>query len=513
MEDARVSTSGMIAVHESNHMLQNIQAYIDMQNEASILRQKLIDERVKELNNKQISITPEMLAAIEDEIKVENLYQDLFVEKAVKLAKDNIDLAKSRLLHADLSRGDAISLNPERDKKSPEYKKTPNEAPAHYGWRNTDAVVDATNQMILKWAEFNNQGDSSLSDKQKLAKQAIADFLKQPLFDGTNEIKIGEGIARILNRLDAIYVGDLSTAFANNGSRFVSGENLNIGMVAILLNSALVEDAQRRNIFSGLKLRNYSALLDEVGLPDFAIMDLNGNGVKIQGLDIDESRKLSAAIMNMNRLALSIPVDPTNGMVSPSLSVRATTALRAFPDDAMLPWPFSNLTKTEFLALPDDTFIKGYEQLIDTSLKALLGVARPQDIGMFLEDSLISMNWWDKLSKDEIELLLGVGKRIGAPSIKTGRSGTGYAPYMGHLTPQHLPMLAIQPQFSEFTAEFAVAELFGVALSQIDISISPDGKKSATTRALSDNEIAAIMKFMRWMYPNQMLGEKLETIQ
>lgn len=513
MEDARVSTSGMIAVHESNHMLQNIQAYIDMQNEASILRQKLIDERVKELNNKQISITPEMLAAIEDEIKVENLYQDLFVEKAVKLANDNIDLAKSRLLHADLARGDAISLNPESDKKSPEYKKSPGEAPAHYGWRNTDAVVDATNQMILKWAEFNNQGDSSLSDKQKLAKQAIADFLKQPLFDGTNEIKIGEGIARILNRLDAIYVGDLSTAFANNGSRFVSGENLNIGMVAILLNSALVEDAQRRNIFSGLKLRNYSALLDEVGLPDFAIMDLNGNGVKIQGLDIDESRKLSAAIMNMNRLALSIPVDPTSGMVSPSLSVRATTALRAFPDDAMLPWPFSNLTKTEFLALPDDTFIKGYKQLIDTSLKALLGIARPQDVGMFLEDSLISMNWWDKLSKDEIELLLEVGKRIGAPSIKAGRSGTGYAPYMGHLTPPHLPMLAIHPQFSEFTAEFAVAELFGVALSQIDISISPDGKKSATTRALSDNEIAALMKFMRWMYPNQMLGEKLESIQ
>ena len=142
-----------------------------------------------------------------------------------------------------------------------------------------------------------------------------------------------------------------------------------------------------------------------------------------------------------------------------------------------------------------------------------MDAARPQDIGMFLEDSLISMNWWDKLSKDEIELLLGVGKRIGAPSIKTGRSGTGYAPYMGHLTPQHLPMLAIHPQFSEFTAEFAVAELFGVALSQIDISISPDGKKSATTRELSDNEIAALMKFMRWMYPNQMLGEKLETIQ
>lgn len=513
MEDARVSTSGMIAVHESNHMLQNIQAYIDMQNEASILRQKLIDERIDAAKKLQIPITPEILAAIEDEIKIENLYQDLFVEKAVKLAKSDINLAKSRLLHADLSRGDAISLNPERDKKSPEYKETPDKAPAHYGWRNTDAVVDATNQMILKWAEFNNQGDSSLSNKQKLAKQAITDFLKQPLFDGTNEIKIGEGIARILNRLDAIYVGDLSAAFANNGPRFVSGENLNIGMVAILLNSALVENALRRNVFSGLKLRNYSALLDEVGFPDFAIMDLNGNGVKIQGLDINESRKLSAAIMNMNRLALSIPVDPANGMVSPSLSVRATTALRAFPDDAMLPWPFSNLTKTEFLALPDDTFIKGYEELIDTSLKVLLDAARPQDIGRFLEDSLISMNWWDKLSKDEIELLLGVGKRIGEPSIKTGRSGTGYAPYMGHLTPQHLPMLAIHPQFSEFTAEFAVAELFGVALSQIDISISPDGKKSATTRELSDNEIAALMKFMRWMYPNQMLGEKLETIQ
>ena len=512
-EDARVSMSGMVAIHESNHMLHNIQAYIDMQNEASILRKKLIDDRIKELNDRKISITPQILADIEDEIKVENLYQDLFIEKAVKLAEGNIDLAKSRLLHADLARGDAISLNLVRDIRSPEYKKSPNEAPAIYGWRNTDTVVDATNQMIMKWVEFNNQGDSSLSDKKKLAKQAIADFLKQSLFDGNSEIKIGDGIARLLNQLDAVNGGALSPALANNGSRFMSGENLNIGMVATLLNSALVEDAQNRNIFSGLKLRNYSALLNEVGFPDFVISDINGNRAKMQGLDIDESRKLSAAIINMNRLAISIPVDPTNGMVSPALSVQATTALRATPDDAMLPWPFSNLTKTEFLALPDDVFIKGYENLIDTSLKALLDYIRPQDIGGFLEDSLMSMNWWDKLSKDEMELLLGVGKRIGHPKIKTGRSGTGYAPYMGHLTPQHLPMLAIHPQFSEFTAEFAVAELFGVALSQIDTSISPDGQKSLTTRALSDNEIAALMKFMRWMYPNQMLGEKLENMQ
>ena len=512
-ENARILTSGTVSVHESNHMLHNIQAYIDLQNEASILRQKLIDKRIKELNNKQTSITPEILAAIEDEIKVENLYQDLFVEKAVKLAESNINLAKLRLLHSQRGQNNTMELRRARDIRSPEYQKSPDKAPPYYGWSDLDVVFDATNQMLLKWSSFASQDDSSLSNNQKLAKKAISEFLKQPLFDGPDEIKIGEGIARLLNQLDSIYGDTLSAAFANNGTTFTPGENINIGMVAVILSPALGDTANMRNVFSGLKLRNYSALLEEVGFPDSTISDTNGKKVEIQGLDIDESRKLSAAVINIKRLEGSIPRNPINGTVSPSLSVQATTSLRAVPDDAVLPWPFSNLTKSAFLQLSDDAFLRGYEQLIDSSLKNVLKTTRPEDRGDFLEDALKSMNWWDKLSKDEIELLLGVGKRIGLPKIKQGKSGTGYAPYMGTLTPQMLPMLAIQPQFSEFTAEFAVAELFGVALSQIDVSISPDGKKSATTRALSDNEIAAIIKFMRWMYPNQMLGEKLETIQ
>ena len=512
-EDARISMSGTIGIHESNHMLHNIQSYIDMQNEASILRQKLIDERVEELNNKQILITPEMLAAIEDEIKVENLYQDLFVEKATKLAESDIDLAKRRLLHSQMADNSSIEFRRSRDRRSPEYRKSPSEAPPYYGWEDADVVFDATNQMLIKWVSFSGQDDSSLSNNQKLAKKAISEFLKQPLFDGTDEIKIGEGIARILNQLDPIYFDTFSAAFANNGTVFTPGENLNIGMIAAILSPALVDTATNRNIFSGLKLRNYSALLEEVGFPDSAVSDTTGKKVEIQGLDTNESKKLSAALINVKRLAGSIPRNPADGTASPSLSVQATTSLRAVPDDAMLPWPFSNLTKSEFLKLSDDAFLKGYRQLIDASLKQVLKTSRPQDVGDFLEDSLISMNWWDKLSKDEIELLLGVAKRIGQPSIKTGRSGTGYRTYMGTLTLQSLPVLAMQPRFSEFTAEFAVAELFGVPLSQIDVTISPDGKKSATTRALSDNEIAALMKYMRWMYPNQMLGEKLESIQ
>ena len=511
-ENVRISSSGTVSIHESNHMLHNIQAYIDLQNEASILRQKLIDKRIKELNNKQIVITPEMLAAIEDEIKVENLYQDLFVEKAVKLAESDINLAKLRLLHSEMGENDTMELRRSLDMRSPEYP-SPDKTPPYYGWADADAVFDATNQMLIQWVSYSSQDDSSLSNNQKLAIKAISEFLKQPLFDGPDEIKIGGEIARLLNQLDSITGNVYSAAFANNSTMFTPGENLTIGMVAVILSPALVDTANERNVFSGLKLRNYSALLEEVGFPDSEILDTNGKKVEIQGLDIDESRKLSAAVINLKRLAGSIPQNPTTGAVSPSLSVRATTALRAVPDDAVLPWPFSNLTKSAFLQLSDDAFLRGYEQLIDSSLKGVLKTIKPEDIGDFLENSLKSMNWWDKLSKDEIELLLGVGKRIGLPKIKQGRSGTGYTPYMGTLTLQTLPMLALHPQFQEFTAEFAVAELFGVALSQIDVSISPDGKKSATTRALSDNEIAAIMKFMRWMYPNQMLGEKLETIQ
>lgn len=84
---------------------------------------------------------------------------------------------------------------------------------------------------------------------------------------------------------------------------------------------------------------------------------------------------------------------------------------------------------------------------------------------------------------------------------------------MGFLRPPVFPGLATPPKFSEFFAELAVADVFGVPLSQIESVIDSDGNQRVTTRALSKEELDVVMKFMNWMYPNQLLSEKLDSVQ
>jgi hypothetical protein len=84
---------------------------------------------------------------------------------------------------------------------------------------------------------------------------------------------------------------------------------------------------------------------------------------------------------------------------------------------------------------------------------------------------------------------------------------------MGTFTMPTYPGFASPPQFSEFFAELAVANAYGIPLSQIEVVDNDDGTRKAITRALSQNEMNVIMKFLRWMYPNQILSEKLNSIE
>ena len=270
------------------------------------------------------------------------------------------------------------------------------------------------------------------------------------------------------------------------------------------------DNGSTRNIFSGLKLRQYSALLEEVGFPDFAIKD--GNSIKkIQGLELDESKKLSTAVLYIRGMARQIPLLP-DGSVPDNLSVQATTAIKV-PSKIILPTPFSPMTEKELMEMDDKQFLSLYRKMIENTLSALESMNSSQAYEVIVESGITDMHWWDNFTKEETDTLLKIMRGVGTPNIKRGRSGTGYTTYMGSITPPTFPGFASPPRFSEFFAELAVANAFGVPISMIDTEMDENGQIRTISRALSENEMQAVLKFFRWMYPNQFLSEKLAEIQ
>jgi hypothetical protein len=500
--------SGLVALHESNHMLHNMQATLDAMELAQSTRLKIIDEMVDNLRKNGIDITEKVIQDVENSVDVSDIYERVFVERAIQLAEQDPELAKRRLLHSDLFSDRALQPRISVDPKS----RDPQNPSSYFGWREVDAVAEACKQMLTKFTSWDSVDESSLSNNKKIAKSAIRKFLTQPTYDGEEQIFIGDDLARILNEIDRFHGGAIAKAFSSDGIRFNPGDELNLGMIAHLINpSSLEEDGARRNIFSGLKLRQLSALLEEFGFPDFSLIDNSGRIQRVQGLNIDESRKLSAALLNIKKIAGSIPRN-ANGNVPSDLSVTATTSIRLSPG-IRLPQPFSGMTKKEFLELPEDEFLEKYRTLMDETVMAFESNVPSDLYGTFIESGLTQMHWWDRLTKPEIDEMMAIMRRIGTPNLKEDRSGTGYATYMGTFTMPSYPGFASPPQFSEFFAELAIANTYGIPLSQIQVIDNDSGNKQAITRALSQNEINVIMKFLRWMYPNQILSEKLNSVQ
>jgi hypothetical protein len=507
-KDSLDMMSGLVALHESNHMLHNIQATLDAMELAEKTRRKMIDEMIENLRNNNVDITDEVISNIENSIDVSEIYDRVFVERAVELAEQDPDLAKRRLLHSDLFSDKALQPRVAPDPKS----KDPQNPSPFFGWNESDAVADACKQMLDKFVQWDSVDESTLSDNKKNAKAAIRRFFLQPTYDGNEKILIGDGLARIFNEMNRFHGGAIARAFSADGTRFNPGDELNLGMIAHLINpSSLLEDGVRRNIFSGLKVRQLSALLEEVGFPDFALINNSGNVQRIQGLEIDESRKLSSALLNIRTIAGLIP-RTLRGDVPDNLSVTATTSIQLTPG-IILPEPFSGMTLKEFMELPEDEFLKKYRILMEETTSAFESWVPADMYGYFVESGLTQMHWWDKLTKSEIDEMMGIMRRVGTPNIKEDRSGTGYTTYMGTFTMPTYPGFASPPQFSEFFAELAVANAYGIPLSQIEVVDNDDGTRKAITRALSQNEMNVIMKFQRWMYPNQILSEKLNSIE
>lgn len=508
--ESSIFMSGAIALHESNHMLHNIQAAVDAMEAAEILRNQIVAKMLDNLAKNGVDLTDEVVRLTESSVGVEDVYPQLYIERAVEMAQQDIELAKTRLMHSEMFSMNAINPILQTDPRSSD----PNNPSAYFGWGASDIIADAASQMLRKFIAFNDAGDSSLSNNQKLAKTAIRDWLTQPTYDGAKAIYIGDGLARVLNEMSRFHNGALAIAFSKNGRMFQPGDELNLGMVTHLLSpDSISETGTARNVFSGLQLREYSAILDEIGFPDFALSDGSGNAINVRGLELDESRKLAAALLNIRQLGGQIPRGQ-NGKVQPNLSVQTTTSIPIVPGSILLPYPFKNMTKEEFLALPQDEFLKQYRELIENTVESLINNLNPNQFGEAFESGNTNMNWWDKLNKNEVNTMLRIIRNIGAPApSKDNKSGTGYSPYMGFLRPPVFPGLATPPKFSEFFAELAVADVFGVPLSQIESVIDSDGNQRVTTRALSKEELDVVMKFMNWMYPNQLLSEKLDSVQ
>lgn len=491
-----------IALHESNHMLHNIQARIDAINQAELIRQAIVNREAEKFSSQGAEAYARYRALIQKQVRIEDFFGEVFTERAVQLARQDAVLAKRRLLHSD--------FYPMSDVQFPRLRQSQyNENESEFGWAAFDTVTAACMQMLDKFVTF-AQNNSVLSDNQKKAKQSIRAFMTQPITTDSGNITIGDGLARVLNEINSA-VGVLATTFSRNGVRFESGEELNLGMAVMLLHpTLLIENASTRNIFSGLKLRQYSALLEEVGFPDFIIND--GNSIKkIQGLELDESKKLSTALLYIRGMAKEIPTLP-DGSVPADLSVRATTAIEV-PSKITLPSPFPPMTEKELMEMDDEKFLPLYKKMIENTLSLLESTTDSRTYETVVESGITDMYWWDNFTKEETDTLLKVMRGVGTPNIKQGRSGTGYTTYMGTITPPTFPGFACPPRFSEFFAELAVANTFGVPISMIDTEMDENGQTRTISRALSENEMQAVLKFFRWMYPNQFLSEKLEEIQ
>ena len=112
-------------------------------------------------------------------------------------------------------------------------------------------------------------------------------------------------------------------------------------------------------------------------------------------------------------------------------------------------------------------------------------------------------NEFSKFTDDEFKKLIEISGKVGDP---TGRlSAPSYATYQstllagkGSFAPQLVHLL-------EFGAETILAELFGVPVNQVN-------RTSTGKRALTNDELELVYKYLAYLFPNGLPGDILESI-
>jgi hypothetical protein len=177
---------------------------------------------------------------------------------------------------------------------------------------------------------------------------------------------------------------------------------------------------------------------------------------------------------------------------------------RQRPDRVVLPPEFGGLKYSELMALKPEQLADLAEKAIDGLLQRSIDLDRqsPQRRASFMLDlPRYYVGEFGPLTQAEIKQLVQISGKIGLP---TGRAkDPAYSSYQAALLLNKMQLSPNAFMLFEFAAETGVAELFKIALSQVNIS-------GIDTRSLTNDELQLLNKFFAFIYqagfPSDIVG-------
>lgn len=483
-------------VHEGTHVLEMLGANERFLKKADELRRKYIETAVqRELAAKGINPgqpnSRKVIEAIRKSIETkapprEGFFLEVFKEQVASYATSDPDGFKRRLLAYGFEDG-----------LLPGHSNSVSFIPFFQ-------VMDITLNSYGAIQQLVRNNTSTLTRDIQDAKQFLQNvdgfFLQQLSLDGA-PLAISPELSRVLTK--GIQM------LSNSGARLLPpsggtqpGDPLTMGHIVTLLGSLLPSQVSRHTSFRGLDheqiLDNPLTILGEMGFPDIRP---DRTERAIRGFAPEDAPELldgiiaAAAVVGKYDQQRAFTTDP-----------RALFAVRQIPGEVLLPPEFGGISYSEFMKLSPDTLAQATKESIDNiaekivELDATLNTNNAQylfDLPRYVNGEL------DDFSPQEINKLLEITGKVGLP---TGRPrDPSYTSYQATLLPRKLQLSPSPFMLFEFAAETGLAELFQLALSQVN----PSG---LDTRSLDNDELQLLNRFFRFIFQAGFPRDILERV-
>lgn len=507
-----------VGIHEMTHALHFLRMRDALHKRATEIRAEYLSALRKQFDNDGRKFPDE--STLQEQLPIESFYLDVYKETLTSFAKNNPDEFRRRLLYWATSNAgilhrteyepDGVTPRPGTDALVPFYLGRF----AHIGnlLLNHQSVGGAQLGQLLGL-----QSPISKQESSELAKD-IFRLLDKAIYFGNEPIRMNAGIARLLNEISNA-TGDARLGNMNKQGNALTAYHLLSMLSPDVLNH---ETSSHRNDFRGATLgagSNFpSALvLDTLGYPDTRPPGSSA----ISGLSAEDAKPLADALIGiapmMDRIHDSISSLGASASEFDRIQTATEPHVLVRPNEVLLPAAFEQLgikTLDDFYAADIDTLLSAANASIDEVgvnrfERAQLPDAngRPsQDttpvIFELLSNAVLELAPFSEAEKEQLREISG---RIGLPANPGAvlrNDSPGYSSYQATLVPQPTFLSSEGFSLAEFAAETGLSEMLGIPLTQI-------AKGGGVTRALSNDELQLVIRYMLWILGGQFPGDKL----
>lgn len=507
-----------VGIHEMTHALHFLRMRDAMHQRAKQLRTEYLSALRKQFETDGRKFPDE--STLQEQLPIEAFHLDVYKETLKSFAKNNPDEFRRRLLYWGTSNVGILSRTEyESDGVTPRPG-TDALVPSYLG-RLADIGKLLLDHQSIGGGQLGKllglQSPISKQESSELARD-IFRLLDKAIYFGNEPIRMNAGIARLLNDISNA-TGDTRLSNINKPGDALTPYHLLSVLLPDILN---YETSSHRNDFRGATLgvgSNFPSafILETLGYPDTR----PPGSSTIVGLSAEDAKPLADALIGIAPMMDRIHDSISSLGASVSEFDRILTAtepqILIRPNEALLPAAFGQLGITTL----DDL----YNADIDTLLSAVNASIDEVGINRFVRAQLPDANGRPSqdttpvlfellpnavlelapFSEAEKEQLREISGRIGLPASPGAilrNDAPGYASYQATLVPQPTFLSSEGFSLAEFAAETGLSEMLGIPLAQI-------AKGGGVTRALSNDELQLVVRYMLWILGGRFPGDKL----